>query len=154
VKIAGKIGVRALIPFLFSAAAAGAADYRLVTNPAESAKESATRLLALLAEGNIEAAAQLSNAPGRRYEVLRDYRAQVGEAEFRRVYARYFAPGNRLVAEAAIGPRRLLIWRLGEAGGQLAGQYFVEQGGAFVLDDMPNAERRKLERVLREYRKD
>lgn len=135
------------------ACTASAADYRLVIDPAESARESATRLLALLAEGHIEAAAQLSNAPQRRYEVLRDYRAQVGEAEFKRVYARYFAPGNRLVAEAAIGPRRLLIWQLGEAGGQLAGQFFVEVDGRFVLDDVPNAERQRLERVLREYRK-
>jgi hypothetical protein len=132
---------------------ASAADYRLVTDPAESARESATRLLALLAEGNIEAAAQLSNAPGRRYEVLRDYRAQVGGEEFKRVYARYFEPGNRLMAEAAIGKRRLLVWRLGQAGGQLAGQFFVEVDGRFVLDDVPSPERQRLERVLREYRK-
>jgi hypothetical protein len=135
------------------ACAASAADYRLVTDPAESARESATRLLALLAEGNIEAAAQLSNAPGRRYEVLRDYRAQVGGEEFKRVYARYFEPGNRLMAEAAIGKRRLLVWRLGQAGGQLAGQFFVEVDGRFVLDDVPSPERQRLERVLREYRK-
>jgi hypothetical protein len=153
VRIGGKIGVRALILFLVSAAAAGAADYRLVTNPAESAKESATRLLALLAEGDIEAAARLSNAPERRYEVLRDYRAQVGEAEFKRVYARYFEPGNRLMAEAAIGKRRLLVWQLGQAGGHLAGQFFVEVDGRFVLDDVPSPERQRLERVLREYRK-
>jgi hypothetical protein len=135
------------------ACAASAADYRLVTDPAESARESATRLLALLAEGNIEAAAQLSNAPGRRYEVLRDYRAQVGGEEFKRVYARYFEPGNRLMAEAAIGKRRLLVWRLGQAGGQLAGQFFVEVDGRFLLDDVPSPERQRLERVLREYRK-
>jgi hypothetical protein len=153
VKTGRKIGVRALILFLSSAAAAGAADYRLVTNPAESAKESATRLLGLLAEGDIEAAARLSNAPERRYEVLRDYRAQVGEEEFKRVYARYFEPSNRLMAEAAIGKRRLLVWQLGQAGGQLAGQFFVEVDGRFVLDDVPSPERQRLERVLREYRK-
>jgi hypothetical protein len=147
-----KIGVRALILLLFSAAA-GAADYRLVSDPRESARESATRLLALLAQGDIEAAARLSNAPERRYEVLRDYRAQVGEEEFKRVYARYFEPSNRLMAEAAIGKRRLLVWQLGQAGGQLAGQFFVEVDGRFLLDDVPSPERQRLERVLREYRK-
>jgi hypothetical protein len=132
--------------------AASAADYRLITDPAESARESATRLLALLAEGEIEAAAQLSNAPQQRYEVLRDYRAQVGEEEFRRVYARYFEPGNRLMAEAAIGKRRLLVWRLDQAGGRLAGQYFVEENGRFVLDDVPHPERAALQQVLGQFR--
>lgn len=145
-------------PSLFFALAAvagtaSAADYRLVTDPRDSARESATRMLALLAEGKLEAAAQLSNAPQRRYEVLRDYRAQVGEEEFKRVYARYFEPGNRLMAEAAIGRRRLLVWQLGQAGGRLAGQFFVEQDGRFVLDDVPNPERAALQQVLDQYRK-
>lgn len=141
------------LSLILLACTASAADYRLVTDPAESARASATRLLALLAEGDIEAAARLSNAPERRYEVLRDYRAQVGEEEFKRVYARYFEPSNRLMAEAAIGKRRLLVWQLGQAGGQLAGQFFVEVDGRFVLDDVPSPERQRLERVLREYRK-
>jgi hypothetical protein len=141
------------LSLILLACTASAADYRLVTDPAESAKASATRLLALLAEGDIEAAARLSNAPERRYEVLRDYRAQVGEEEFKRVYARYFEPSNRLMAEAAIGKRRLLVWQLGQAGGQLAGQFFVEVDGRFVLDDVPSPERQRLERVLRDYRK-
>ena len=141
------------LSLILLACTASAADYRLVTDPAESARASATRLLALLAEGDIEAAARLSNAPERRYEVLRDYRAQVGEEEFKRVYARYFEPSNRLMAEAAIGKRRLLVWQLGQAGGQLAGQFFVEVDGRFLLDDVPSPERQRLERVLREYRK-
>lgn len=135
------------------ACAASAADYRLVTDPGESARESATRMLALLAEGNIEAAAQLSNAPQRRYEVLRDYRDSIGEEAFKQVYARYFQPGNRLMAEAALGKRRLLIWQLGQAGGQLAGQFFVEVDGRFLLDDVPNAQRAELHEVLTEFRK-
>lgn len=138
---------------LWCACAASAADYRLVTDPADSARESATRLLELLSEGNIEAAAKLSNAPQRRYEVLRDYRDAVGEEAFKRVYARYFAPGNRLMAEAAIGRRRLLIWQLGEAHGQLAGQFFVEVDGRFVLDDVPHPQRADLQKVLIEFRK-
>ena len=50
--------------------------------------------------------------------------------------------------EAAIGKRRLLVWDLGEAGHQLAGQYFVEVDGRFRMDDVPNEERSKLQRVL------
>ena len=68
----------------------------------DSARAAALQLLQHLAEGNLEAAAAMSNAPQRRLEVLRAYRDKVGEEEFRRVYARYFAPENRLIAELAI----------------------------------------------------
>jgi len=138
-----------LVLFAF---AAGAADYRLVSDPAKSARDSATRILRLLSRGEIEAAAQLSNAPQQRLEVLRAYRERVGDEEFRRVYARYFEPGNRLMAEAAIGPRRLLVWELGQAGGELAGQFFVEMDGRFVLDDVPHPGRIELQKVLKQFR--
>lgn len=151
-----KIGVRARFLLLLAVVAWGASAaepaYRLITDPKESARDSATRLLGLLAEGNIEAASKLSTAPRHRYEVLRDYREAVGGEEFKRVYARYFHPGNRLLAEAAIGPRRLLIWELGEAYQYLAGQFFVEVDGEFLLDDVPSAERAQLQRVLQAYR--
>jgi hypothetical protein len=38
--------------------------------------------------------------------VLREFKRSVGEEEFKRLFARYFAPENRIVMEAAIGPRR------------------------------------------------
>ena len=136
------------------AATAQESPYRLITDPQESARASATQLLRLLAEGNIDDAAALSNAPRQRYEVLRDYHESVGEEEFKRVYARYFDPANRLLAEAAIGRRRLLIWALGEADNHLAGLYFVEVNGRFVLDDLPHAERAELQRVLQAYRQE
>ena len=115
--------------------------------------DDAMQLLGLLAQGDITAAARLSNAPDRRYEVLRDYRKEVGEEEFKRVYGRYFDPVNSLVAEAALGKRRLLIWNLGEAGNHLAGQFFIKVDGAFVLDDVPSPERAQLQRLLADYRK-
>ena len=127
--------------------------YRLITDPAESARGAALQLLRHLASGDIEAAAAMSNAPTRRYEVLRDYRNAVGEEEFKRVFARYMAPANRLVMEAAIGRRRLLVWDLSEAGNHLAGQYYVEVDGKFLLDDEPTEERAKLRRVLEAFRK-
>jgi len=128
--------------------------YRLITAASESALETATRLLRHLAEGDLAAAAALSNAPERRYAVLRDYRDSVGQEEFKRVFARYLAPENRLLAEAAIGSRHLLIWNLAEAGNHLAGQYYVQLGDRFLLDDVPNEERSKLGRVLAAYRND
>ena len=127
----------------------------LVAAPAlaqDSAKPVALRLLGYLAEGNLEAAAALSNAPQRRLEVLRSYRNSVGEEEFKRVFGRYFAPENRLIAEVVAGRHRLLVWELGEAGNRLAGQYFVEVGGEFLLDDVPSRERSELRRVLQDYR--
>jgi hypothetical protein len=126
--------------------------YRVVTDPAESARETATQLLRHLASGDIAAAAALSNAPMRRYEVLRDYRDMVGEEEFRRVFARYQSPANRILLEAAIGRRRLIVWDLGEAGNHLVGQHYVDVDGKFLLDDEPNAERAQLTRLLEALR--
>ena len=126
--------------------------YRLVEGPAGSARQTAEELLRHLAEGDIENAAVLSNAPKRRFEELAKYRAAVGEEEFKRVYARYFAPANRLVAEVAVGAHRLLIWELGEARRQLAGQYYVEIDGRFLMDDVPGETRAQLQRVLQAYR--
>jgi hypothetical protein len=119
-----------------------------------SAAEAALELVRLLAAGRIEDAAALSNAPARRLEVLRDYRVFVGEDEFRRVFGQFLQPQNRIAAEVAIGPRRLVIWDLGEAGHHLAAQYFVQADGKFVLDDVPSEARMDLRLVLQAYRKD
>jgi hypothetical protein len=134
-------------------------EYRLIEgdkarDEKESARPTALRILRHLADGNIEQAALLSNAPKRRFEVLRDYRAQVGDHEFKRVYAQYFFPENRVVAELAVGPRRVVVWDLGEAGHQLAAQYFVEVEGKFLMDDVPSEERSRLRQLLAAYRKE
>lgn len=125
-------------------------SYRLVAEAADSARSTSTRLLHLLAAGDIDAAAELSNAPARRRQVLRDYLNSVGEAEFRRVFGEYAE--RRVIAEVAIGDRRLLVWDLGDAAHHLAGQYFVRSPNGFVLDDEPNEERSRLTRLLRAYR--
>lgn len=109
-------------------------------------------MLRHLAEGDIAEAAAHSNAPKRRYEVLRAYRDAVGEEEFKRVFSQYLAPENRLVAEVVRGRHRLLVWRLTQADGHLAGQYYVEVEGRFLLDDVPSPEREALARELRRIR--
>jgi hypothetical protein len=117
-----------------------------------SAAETARRMLELLSQGRIDEAAAMSNAPQRRRQVLGDYRDTVGEAEFKRVFAQYASPPNRLVAEVVIRERHLLVWDLADAGHRLAGQYFVRAGDGFLLDDAPSAERSRLQRVLGAYR--
>ena len=116
----------------------------------------AARLLNLhLSTGDIEEAALLSNSPRRRFEVLQDYRRSVGDDEFRRVFAQYLVPENRLIAEIAIGPHRLLIWELkqiSDPASNLAGQYFVEVEGRYLVDDVPSATRASLRQVLEAYR--
>jgi hypothetical protein len=84
---------------------------------------------------------------------LRDYRASVGEDEFKRVFAQYLDPENRIVAEIAIGPHRLIVWDLGAAAHHVAGQYYVEVEGRFLMDDVPSETRSNLRRVLQSYRK-
>jgi hypothetical protein len=68
------------------------------------------------------------------------------------LYVRYLSPPNRVVAEAALGVRRLLIWELVDADRQLAGQFFIEVDGSFLLDDIPSPERARLQRALQDYR--
>jgi hypothetical protein len=154
-----EIGVRArflLLACLVAAAPAFAEEelhYRVITDPAESAQPVAMQLLRHLADGDIEAAAALSNAPERRLEVLRNFRQAIGEDEFKRLFGRYFAPENRVLMEAAIGQHRMIVWDLGEAGNQLAAQYYVAVDGKFRMDDVPNEERAKLQKVLEGYRK-
>lgn len=139
-----------------AAASAPAQDtaprFRLVAPPEASARPVAEKILRHLADGDIDSAAALSTAPQRRYEEFARYRGLVGDAEFKRVFGRYFAPQNRLVAEVADGPHRLLVWDLGEAGHHLAGQFYVEIGGTFLMDEKPSEVRTRLRRVLEAYR--
>ena len=145
--------MKALLAAALLAAAPAFAQERLVEPAApDSARETALTVLKHLAAGDLEQAAALSNAPQRRLEVLREYRNSVGEEAFKQAFDRFLAPQNPLIAEVAIGPRRLLIWQLGEAGNHLAGQFYVEVDGRFLLDDVPSGERDELRRVLRRYR--
>ena len=147
------MGKWGLTLIFFVAVPAFAQPRAIEPGAADSAYPTATVVLRHLSEGNIEAAAALSNAPQRRFEVLRDYRNSIGEEEFKRVFGRYFAPENRLIAEVAIGPRRLLVWELGEAGNRLVGQFYIELDGRFVMDDVPSRERSELRGVLEKLRK-
>lgn len=174
-----KLEVAVLAVFFFSAAlhaqpeetrtleldGGGRITYTLRTHPADahaarptgelaptSALDSAKLLNLHLSSGDIEEAALLSNAPRRRFEVLRDYRESVGAEEFKRVFAQYFYPENRLLAEIGIGRHRLLIWDLKEGANRIAGQYFVEIEGRYLVDDVPNDARTSLRWVLEAYR--
>jgi hypothetical protein len=117
----------------------------------QSARLASERLLRHLADANIEEAALLSTRPKRRYEELAKYLLTVGEGEFKRVFYQYLSSGGP-VAEIAIGPHRLLIWELADAGHHLAAQYFVDIEGRFLLDDAPNETRARLRSVLEAYR--
>jgi hypothetical protein len=143
--------LKLLLAAALLAAAPALAQERLIAPSApDSARGTALTVLKHLAEGDLEQAAALSNAPKRRFEVLRDYRDSVGEDEFKRRFGLFFAPGNRLIAEVAIGARRLLVWELGDS--QLAGQFYIEVDGRFLMDDVPSRERAELSGVLRRYR--
>ena len=124
------------------------AEPRIITDRNESAQPVAVAILEHLAAGRIEEAAKLSNEPKERERVLRDYMASVGEEEFKRVFGEYLA--HPVKTELAIGPRRLILWQLGE---RLAGQYYVQSANGFLMDDRPSEERSELRRVLESYRR-
>ncbi len=104
-----------------------------------------------LAEGRVEEASLLSNAPKARFERLRESFEGWREGDFKRSYGRYFAPENRIVGEAAIDGHRLLMWYLKDTE-YLTGFFLVEIEGKFLLDDVPNGTRSSLRRVLEAYR--
>jgi hypothetical protein len=116
-----------------------------------SALDAAKLLNLYLSVGDIEEAALLSNAPRRRFEELRNFQQAYGEEEFKRVFAEYFAPENRLVAEIVIGPHSLLVWDQKRAS-RIAGQFFVSLDGRYFVDDVPSDTRTRLRWVLEAYR--
>jgi hypothetical protein len=138
----GRVLALAALVFI---AGAGAAE------PELSALDTARALHRHLAKGELSEAAALSNAPKRRLEVLQDYRASVGDEEFKRLFEAYLHPQTRLVAEIAHGEHHLLIWQLAGLA-RLAGEHYVAIDGRFRLDDVPSDARRELTRILRQYR--
>jgi hypothetical protein len=118
------------------------------TNPLNSA----SLLNHYLSAGRIEDAALLSNAPRRRFEVLRDYEAAVGKEAFKKVYAEYFQPENRLVAQIVIDKHSLLIWHFAK-NNRYAGQYYVQVEDKVLLDDAPGETRARLRLLLEAVRR-
>lgn len=104
-----------------------------------------------LAAGRVEEVSLLSNAPKARFERLRESFAGWSADDFARAFGRYFAPGNRIVGEAAIGHHRLLMWYLGDTD-YVTGYFFVEVDGRLLLDDVPSEARTSLRRVLEAHR--
>ena len=117
----------------------------------DSALGTAKLVLRHLAAGKIEDVALLSNAPKARFERLHEALQGWNEEDFRRAYSRYLSPESRIVAEIAIEPHRMLIWRLADID-HLIGFFFVEVEGKFLLDDVPGERRSRLRRVLEAYR--
>ena len=125
-------------------------DKTAVLQP-RSALNTAKLVTQYLAEGRIEDASLLSNAPKARYARLRESFEGWAEADFRRAYGRYFDPENRIVAEVAIDGHRLLIWHLRDTD-YLAAFFLVEIEGRLLIDDVPNETRASLRKVLQAYR--
>ena len=145
--------MRFLLAAALLAAAPAFAQERLLDPAApDSASHTARTVLKHLAAGELEQAATLSNAPKQRLELLRAYLNNVGEEKFRSVFGELLLPQSRLVAEVALGPRRLLIWEIGGADNRLTGQFYVEADGKFLMDDVPSTERAQLARVLQRFR--
>ena len=116
-----------------------------------SAINTAMLLDRLLTVGLIEDAALLSNAPRRRFEVLRDYEAAVGADGFKQVFIQYFRPENRLIAEIVMDRHSLLVWHLSRDN-RYAGQYYVRVEAKVLMDDVPSENRARLRRLLEAIR--
>ena len=112
----------------------------------------AAKLVTLhLAAGRIEDVSLLSNAPKARYERLRESFSGWSKDDFAAAFSRYFAPQNRIVGEAAIGDRRVLMWYLRDTD-YITAYYFIEVDGKMLLDDAPSETRSKLRQVLEAHR--
>ena len=132
-----------------------AADAHLLDTGAvlqpRSALDTAKLVTRYLAEGRVEDASLLSNAPKARYARLRESFEGWSDADFQRAYGRYFDAENRIVAEVAIDGHRLLIWHLRDTD-YLAAFFLVDIEGRLLIDDVPNETRANLRRVLQAYR--
>lgn len=117
----------------------------------DSALNTSRLLSRYLTAGAVEDAALLSTAPRRRFEVLRDYKSEVGDEDFRQVYAKYFKPENRLAAEVTMGTHSLLVWYLREDD-RYAGQFYVRVEDKVLVDDTPSEPRSGLRRILEAIR--
>lgn len=104
-----------------------------------------------LAAGRIEDVSLLSNAPKARYERLRESFSGWSKDDFARAFGRYFAPGNRIVGEAAIGNHRVLMWYLKNTD-YITAYYFVEIEDKMLLDDAPSETRSNLRHVVEAHR--
>jgi hypothetical protein len=104
-----------------------------------------------LAEGNLEEAALLSNAPKARFAILRESFEGWTPEDFRNAYDRYFQKQNRIIAEVVMGRHRLVMWQLDDVG-YIAGYIFVDVEGKVLLDDVPGPERDRIRRVLQAFR--
>jgi len=116
-----------------------------------SALNTAKMVTRYLAEGKIEDASLLSNAPKARFARLRESFEGWSDADFRRAYGRYFDTENRIVGEVAIDGHRLLTWHLKDTD-YLAAFFLVEIEDRLLIDDVPNETRANLRRVLQAYR--
>jgi hypothetical protein len=126
--------------------------YTLRADPTDGGALATARALARdLVAGDIEAASKLSNAPRHRYAVLHAYRDWVGPKAFERVYAQYFSPRSKVVAEITVAGHSLLVWRL-DGSDRLAGQFYAQVGDRYLIDDVPSAERGRLRQLLDAYR--
>lgn len=132
-----------------------APDAHLRDSPEESgptdALGAAKRVTRHLAAGRVEEVSLLSNAPKARFERLQESFNGWSEDDFARAFGRYFAPGNRVVGDVAIGKHRLLMWYLKDTD-HLTGYFFVEVDGRLLLDDVPSETRASLRRVLDAHR--
>ena len=83
-----QLGKTLLLGLLFAVSPASSQQRLIEPGDPGSARAAAMQVLRHLADGNLEAAAAMSNAPQRRLEVLRSYRDKVGEEELKRIYGR------------------------------------------------------------------
>ena len=125
-------------------------DANAVLTP-DSALNTAKMVTRYLSEGRVEDASLLSNSPKARYARLRESFEGWKETDYQRAFGRYFAPDNRIVAEIAIDGHRLLIWYLKDTD-HLAAFFLMDVEGRLLMDDVPNATRAHLRRVLQAYR--
>jgi len=125
-------------------------DANAVLNP-DSALNTAKLVTRYLSEGRVEDASLLSNSPKARYARLRESFVGWKEDDYRRAYGRYFDAQNRIVAEIEIEGQRLLIWYLKDTD-YLAAFFLMDIEGRLLMDDVPNATRANLRRVLQAYR--
>jgi hypothetical protein len=127
----------------------------MAADPKQSDQKSAvncSRLFySLLANGDIEGAANLSNDPEKVRKRFAASRDRVGEAEFKTMIASYFAGGVTLKYVFAFGERQMLIVHDKEVGADMA-QFYVSKNGVWMSDDRQVADMGILAKLFQQLK--
>ena len=121
-----------------------------ISRQLESDSEAVMASLSLhraLAAADISTAAAMSNDRQRTYQKYERYLERLGPAEFKKMFAGYFAGGASYTHQLTIGDHHMLLIE-DPTDDTIAAQFYVLTGGKYLIEERSSAERDQLGRLF------